>query len=116
MRPMAPTEVKILEDVPGSGKTIEKGALVFCHFTGTLEDGTKFDSSYDHGRPYECVVGSKRLIVGWSQGLMGMSEGGRRKFFVPAALAYGERAVGAFIKPHSNLIYDVEVLEVRPRE
>lgn len=109
-------EIKILDDHPGHGIAIEKGALVRCHFTGYLEDGTKFDSSLDHGRPYECVVGSKKVIVGWSQGLIGVREGGRRKFFVPAALAYGDRQVGALITPGSNLIYDVEVLEVRPRE
>jgi FKBP-type peptidyl-prolyl cis-trans isomerase len=111
-----PSEIQILEDIPGIGVAVVKGALVFCHFTGYLEDGTKFDSSYDHGRPFECVVGSKKVIAGWSQGLMGMKEGGRRKFFVPAALAYGERQIGAFIKPNSNLIYEVEVIEVRPRE
>lgn len=110
------SSVTILEDQPGSGPEVQKGALVFCHFTGTLEDGTKFDSSYDHGRPYECVVGSKKVIAGWSQGLLGVRAGGKRKFFVPSALAYGERQVGSLIKPNSNLIYEVEVLEVRPRE
>jgi len=111
-----PSEIKILEESPGTGVAVVKGALVICNFTGYLEDGVKFDSSYDHGRPFECVVGSKKVIAGWSQGLMGMKEGGRRKFFVPAALAYGERQIGAFIKPYSNLIYEVEVIEVRPRE
>ena len=109
-----PPVINVLEDAPGAGTEILKGALVFCFFTGRLEDGTVFDSSTE--RRYECVVGSKKLIAGWSQGLLGMREGGRRKFFVPSELAYGERAVGAFIKPHSNLIYEVEVLEVRNRE
>lgn len=113
---MTSPEIKILEDIPGTGVTVQKGALVFCHFTGHLEDGTKFDSSQDHGRPFESVIGSKKVIVGWSQGLMGMREGGRRKFFVPSELAYGERAVGARIPPHSNLVYEVEVIEVRLRE
>ena len=113
---MTTAEVKILEDIPGTGKTVQKGALVFCHFTGYLEDGTKFDSSHNHGRPFESVIGSKRVIAGWSQGLMGMKEGGKRKFFVPSKIAYGERQIGAFIKPHSNLIYEVEVIEVRLRE
>lgn len=111
-----PTEVEILEDSPGTGTAIAKGALVLCHFTGYLEDGTKFDSSYDHGRPYECVIGSKKLIAGWSQGLLGVREGGKRRFFIPSPLAYADRQIGNFIKPHSNLIYEVEVLEVRLRE
>jgi FKBP-type peptidyl-prolyl cis-trans isomerase len=109
-------EVKILEEQPGSGVQIEKGALISCHFKGRLEDGTVFDSSEKHGKPYECVVGSKKLIAGWSLGLLGMCAGGKRKFFVPHELAYGERAVGNVIKAKSNLIYEVEVLEVRPRD
>ncbi|MNL71634.1 FK506-binding protein [compost metagenome] len=61
-------------------------------------------------------MGSKKVIAGWSQGVMGMKAGGRRTIFIPAHLAYGERQVGEFIKPHSNLIFHVEMLEVRPRE
>lgn len=113
---MTSDEITILNDEPGNGTLIEKGALVFCRFSGTLEDGTVFDSSEKHGRPYECVVGSKKLIAGWSQGLLGMREGGKRKFFVPSKLAYGDRQVGPLIPPKSNLIYEVEILEVRPRE
>ena len=110
------SEIVALEDVPGTGVEIAKGALVLCHFTGCLEDGTQFDSSREHGRPFECVVGSRKVIAGWSLGLIGMRAGGRRKFFVPSALAYGDRQVGGLIQPGSNLIYEVEVIEVRPRE
>jgi len=113
---MTANEVQITDEVLGSGKEAGKGALCFVHYEGFLEDGTKFDSSYDHGRPFEFVLGSKKVIVGWSQGMMGMKEGGKRKIFVPAHLAYGERSIGKFIKPHSNLIFHVEMLEVRPRE
>ena len=105
-----------MEDVLGTGTEANKGALCFVHYEGYLEDGTLFDSSYKHGRPFEFVVGSKKVIAGWSQGVLGMKEGGKRRFFVPAHLAYGERQIGAFIKPHSNLIFQVEMLEVRPRE
>ncbi|MNK01258.1 FK506-binding protein [compost metagenome] len=109
-------ELKITDTVPGTGVEATKGALLFVHYEGFLEDGTKFDSSYDHGRPFEFVVGSKKVIQGWSQGLMGMREGGKRTLFVPSHLAYGERQIGKYIKPHSNLIFHVELLEARPRE
>lgn len=109
-------QVRITNTIEGTGKTAVKGALLFCHYEGFLEDGTKFDSSYDHGRPFQFVVGSKKVIQGWSQGLMGMKEGGKRTIFIPSQLAYGERQIGQHIKPHSNLIFHVELLEVRPRE
>lgn len=99
----------------GSGKTVVKGALIICHYRGTLEDGTVFDSSYDHGRPFQTVIGVGRVIKGWDQGLMGMREGGKRKLFVPSDLAYGEREKGK-IRAHSNLIFEIELIECRPRD
>ena len=110
------TELKIIDTQIGTGTEVVKGALVICHYTGTLEDGTKFDSSFDHGRPFQFVIGSKRVIQGWDIGIMGMREGGKRTLHVPAHLAYGERQMGKFILPHSNLIFDVECIEVRPRD
>lgn len=110
------TELKITDTLEGTGKTAVKGALLFCQYEGFLEDGTKFDSSYDHGRPFQFVIGSGRVIKGWDQGIMGMKEGGKRTLHVPAHLAYGERQIGQFIKPHSNLIFYVELLEVRTRD
>ncbi|MBC7741476.1 MAG: FKBP-type peptidyl-prolyl cis-trans isomerase [Bdellovibrionaceae bacterium] len=92
-----------------------KGSLLIVHYDGYLEDGTKFDSSHDHGRPFQFVIGSGRVIKGWDQGLMGMKEGGKRTLFVPAVLGYGERQIGK-IKPNSNLIFHIELFEVRPRE
>lgn len=106
----------IITDIQeGTGKAAVKGALLLCHYTGTLEDGTKFDSSYDHGRPFQFVIGSKRVIQGWDIGLMGMKEGGKRKLFVPAHLGYGEREKPR-IPANSNLIFEVELLEVRVRD
>lgn len=110
------TELKIIDTEVGTGKEVVKGALVICNYTGVLEDGTKFDSSFDHGRPFQFVIGSKRVIQGWDIGLMGMKEGGKRTLHVPSHLAYGERQMGPHIKPHSNLIFHVELIEVRPRE
>jgi peptidylprolyl isomerase len=110
------TELKIEDLVAGSGKECVKGALILAHYTGWLEDGTKFDSSHDRGQPFECVIGVRRVIAGWDRGLMGMRVGGRRRLFVPAHLAYGERQIGAHIKPHSNLIFEIELLDVRTRD
>ncbi len=110
------TELKITDTLLGIGKEVVKGALLICHYTGVLEDGTKFDSSLDHGRPFQFVIGAGRVIQGWDQGLMGMREGGKRTLHVPAHLAYGDRQKGPLIKPHSTFIFQVELLEVRPRE
>jgi FKBP-type peptidyl-prolyl cis-trans isomerase len=110
------TELKITDTLEGTGKAAVKGALLLCQYEGFLEDGTQFDSSYNHGRPFQFVIGSGRVIQGWDQGIMGMKEGGKRTLHVPAHLAYGERQIGQFIKPNSNLIFYVELLEVRPRE
>lgn len=107
----------IIEDIEiGTGKAAVKGALITTQYNGFLEDGTVFDSSYQRGKPFQCVIGTGRVIKGWDQGLMGMQVGGKRKLFVPAHLAYGERQVGAHIKPNSNLIFEIELLEVLTRD
>ena len=109
------SELIITDTFIGDGVAAVKGALLICHYTGLLEDGTQFDSSHSHGRPFQFVIGSRRVIQGWDQGLMGMKAGGKRTLFVPAHLAYGEREKG-LIKPFSNLIFHVELLEVRIRD
>lgn len=108
-------ELKITDTLEGTGKAAVKGALLLCHYDGYLEEGTLFDSSHKHGRPFQFVIGSKRVIQGWDLGLMGMKEGGKRTLFVPSHLAYGDREKG-LIKPHSNLIFHIELLEVRTRD
>lgn len=113
---MENNELKITDLEIGTGISPSKGALVFAHYEGFLEDGTKFDSSIDRGKPFQFVFGTGRVIKGWDQGLIGMKVGGKRKLFVPAVLAYGERQIGQFIKPHSNLLFHIELIEVRPRE
>ena len=109
-------ELHITDIQLGEGKAIVKGALITAHYTGWLEDGTKFDSSHDRGQPFQCVIGTGRVIKGWDQGLIGMKVGGKRRLFVPAHLAYGERQMGAVIKPNSNLIFEIELLEVLTRD
>ncbi|WAH57031.1 FKBP-type peptidyl-prolyl cis-trans isomerase [Pseudomonas silvicola] len=110
------TELLIEDLHPGNGKTVVKGALITTQYRGTLEDGTEFDSSWSRGKPFQCVIGTGRVIKGWDIGLMGMQVGGKRKLFVPAHLAYGERSMGAHIKPHSNLLFEIELLEVLTRD
>lgn len=110
------TELQITDLRPGDGKAAVKGALISAHYTGWLEDGTKFDSSHDRGQPFQCVIGTGRVIKGWDLGMMGMQVGGKRRLHVPAHLAYGERQVGPHIKPNSNLIFEIELLEVLTRD
>lgn len=106
-----------IEDIQiGTGKEVVKGALITTQYDGFLENGTKFDSSYGKGKPFQCVIGTGRVIKGWDQGLMGMKVGGKRKLFVPAHLAYGEKQIGAHITPNSNLIFEIELLEVLTRD
>ena len=106
-----------VEDIQlGDGKAVVKGALITTQYRGWLEDGTPFDSSFDRGKPFQCVIGTGRVIKGWDLGLMGMQVGGKRKLWVPYHLGYGERQFGAHIKPHSNLIFEIELLEVLTRD
>lgn len=100
----------------GDGKAVVKGALITTQYRGQLEDGTLFDSSYERGKPFQCVIGTGRVIKGWDIGLMGMRVGGKRKLFVPAHLAYGDRQIGEHIRPNSNLLFEIELLEVLTRD
>ena len=117
--------IKATDIVVGTGKTAVKGALIITEYTGYLMDGTVFDASVHRGRPFECVIGTGRVIKGWDLGVLGfddsgvgvvpMQVGGRRELIVPAHLAYGDRAVGK-IPPNSPLHFEIELLEVRTRD
>jgi len=109
-------QLKIEDLHIGDGKEVVRGALITTHYTGWLEDGTEFDSSQRKGQPFECILSNKRVIQGWIIGLAGMRVGGKRKLWVPAELAYGERQIGTRIPPHSNLLFEIEVLEVLTRD
>jgi len=107
----------LVEDIQlGDGKAVVKGALITTQYRGTLSDGTLFDSSYERGKPFQCVIGTGRVIKGWDIGLMGMRVGGKRRLFVPAQLGYGERQVGAHIPPNSDLHFEIELFEVLTRD
>ncbi|MGY8627647.1 FKBP-type peptidyl-prolyl cis-trans isomerase [Chromobacterium violaceum] len=109
-------ELKIEDLVVGEGKEAVRGALITSHYTGWLEDGSKFDSSLDKGRPFQCVIGTGRVIKGWDLGMMGMRVGGKRRLWVPAHLAYGERQIGDRIPANANLVFEIELLEVLTRD
>ena len=112
---MGTNELIITDLETGTGKEAVKGALIKVHYEGTLESGVRFDSSIERGRMLEFVLGSGRVIRGWDLGLPGMRVGGKRKLFIPAHLAYAERANGS-IPPNSNLIFEVELFEVLTRD
>ncbi|MDP1743530.1 MAG: FKBP-type peptidyl-prolyl cis-trans isomerase [Candidatus Amesbacteria bacterium] len=106
-------ELKIEDTLVGTGSEVKSGDTVVMHYTGTLVDGTKFDSSLDRGQPFETQIGVGRVIKGWDQGVPGMKVGGKRKLYIPSALAYGERGAGGVIGPNANLIFEVELLGIK---
>jgi len=95
---------------PGNGPKPGPSSSVKVHYKGTLLDGTQFDSSYDRGEPTPLTVGN--VIPGWTEGLQLMQTGAKYKFFVPYALAYGERAAGPQIPAYSDLIFEIELISV----
>ena len=110
------SELQVTDIKIGDGKELVKGALITTQYEGFLQDGTKFDSSYDKGKAFQCVIGTGRVIKGWDIGLMGMKVGGKRKLEVPAHLAYGERQIGSMIPANSNLSFEIELLKVLTRD
>ena len=106
-------ELKIEDLKPGTGEAVKSGDTSTGHYTGTLLDGTKFDSSVDRGQPFSFTIGVGQVIKGWDQGLIGMKVGGERKLTLPSSLAYGDRGAGAVIPPGSALVFDVQLLEIK---
>lgn len=105
--------LKYTDLVVGSGATPQRGQTVTVHYTGTLENGKKFDSSYDHGRPADFKIGVGSVIKGWDEGLMSMTVGGKRRLVIPSALGYGPQGRPPDIPGNSTLIFDVELLGVK---
>lgn len=107
-------QLQITDITEGTGDTAVRSAKVSVHYTGWLEDGTKFDSSVDRGQPFEFTLGMGQVIPGWDQGVEGMKVGGKRKLVIPPHLGYGERGAGGSIPPNATLVFDVELLGVLP--
>ncbi len=99
------------DEVVGTGTEAMAGDSVTVNYTGTFTDGTKFDSSYDHGQPFTFTLGAGQVISGWDIGVAGMKEGGKRKLIVPPALGYGPNNYGP-IPGNSTLNFEVELLKV----
>jgi peptidylprolyl isomerase len=99
----------------GTGPAAKAGQQVRVAYTGTLMDGTKFDSSYDHPgkQPYKFTLGNREVIPGWDEGILNMKVGGKRKLTIPASLAYGANGQPPDIPPNATLKFDVELVEIK---
>ena len=95
--------VTVTNNIEGEGAEILLHSKILVHYTGKLEDGTVFDSSYDRGQPFSFQIGLRQVIEGWEQGLLGMKVGGKRTIFIPSELGYGDRGAGDLIPPNANL-------------
>ena len=125
MAPVVPAEPALpplvkKDNVIGKGATAGLGTKVFVHYTGWLykpmapkQRGREFDSSIKRGEPLSFVLGSGRVIKGWDQGILGMKVGGKRTLVIPSHLAYGSRGAGDLIGPGADLIFDVELMDVK---
>ena len=106
-------ELKIEDLKAGTGTEAATGKTVDVHYTGWLENGTKFDSSVDRGKPFSFELGAGNVIKGWDQGVVGMRVGGKRKLTIPGNLAYGARGFPGVIPPNATLIFEVELVSIK---
>jgi FKBP-type peptidyl-prolyl cis-trans isomerase len=106
-------ELQVFDIKLGDGAIAEKGKTVSVHYTGTLLDGTKFDSSHDRNQPFDFGLGGGQVIQGWDLGVAGMKVGGVRKLVIPAKLGYGEQGAGGVIPPNAALVFEVQLLDVK---
>lgn len=106
-----PNGLQIKDTVVGYGKEAHEGDIVATHYIGTLENGTKFDSSYDRGEPFAFPLGSGMVIKGWDIGVVGMKVGGKRKLIIPSELGYGSKGAGGGVIPSNAVLhFDIELV------
>jgi FKBP-type peptidyl-prolyl cis-trans isomerase len=105
--------LKYVEIKEGIGPSPQTGQMVTVHYTGTLQNGKKFDSSVDSGQPLQFNIGVGQVIKGWDEGILTMKVGGKRKLIIPPELGYGSRGAGGVIPPNATLIFEVELLDVK---
>jgi peptidylprolyl isomerase len=108
-----PSGLQYVDRIVGTGASPKTGQTVTVHYTGTLENGTKFDSSRDRNQPFSFKIGVGQVIKGWDEGVLTMKVGGDRKLIVPPDLGYGARGAGGVIPPNATLIFDVELLGIK---
>lgn len=104
-------KIEILQS--GTGDLAEKGNTLIVHYTGSLENGEKFDSSFERNQPLSFVLGTGEVIQGWEQGILGMKIGEKRKLTIAPELAYGDFGIENVIPPSATLIFEVELLEIK---
>lgn len=105
--------LRIIDLEIGAGESPKKGDKVSVHYTGTLENGEKFDSSLDRGTPFEFYLGLGKVIKGWDEGVATMKVGGKRKLIIPPDLGYGARGAGGVIPPNATLVFEIELLDFK---
>lgn len=108
-----PSGLRYVDETVGTGPMPHAGQTVTVNYIGTLADGTKFDSSYDHHEPFSFAIGEGQVIKGWDEGVATMRVGGKRKLIVPPQLAYGAAGAGGVIPPNATLVFQIELLSVR---
>ena len=114
-------ELQRIDVRPGTGAVASPGSQVTVHYTGWLYDekapqqrGQKFDSSRDRGEPLGFLLGARRVIRGWDEGVAGMRVGGQRMLMIPPEYGYGRKGAGGAIPPNASLVFEVELLDVKP--
>ncbi len=112
-QPAAPTKLEIEDITPGAGRAAKAGDTVHVQYTGTLMNGTKFDSSYDHGgEPFKFTIGKGEVIKGWDQGVVGTKIGGKRRLRIPPDLGYGASGSPPTIPANAGLVFEIELVSI----